>query len=199
MPWEDADLVPVSALQHYVYCPRQCALIHVECVWEENLYTMRGNRAHKQVDLPHEMMHEGMQVEYSLPIWSERLGLIGKADVVEFPNGVPYPVEHKVGRRQSRHADEVQLCAQALCLEEMLGVAVPKGAIFYRASRRRREIPFTDRLRREILQITNEVRVLLAQTRLPPPVSDGRCRNCSLVEICMPQLPLVLEAEEEMP
>ena len=196
MPWEDADLVPVSALQHYVYCPRQCALIHVERVWEENLYTMRGRRAHEQVDLPRGMMHEGVQVEYSLPIWSERLGLIGRADVVEFPDGVPYPVEHKVGRRKSRHADEVQLCAQALCLEEMLGVVVPKGAIFYRASRRRREILFTDELRAEVIRITEEVRVLLAQTHLPPPVNDARCRDCSLAEICMPQLALLLGAEE---
>ncbi len=196
MPWEDAELVPVSALQHYVYCPRQCALIHVERVWEENLYTMRGRRAHEQVDLPRGIMHEGVQVEYSLPIWSERLGLIGRADVVEFPDGIPYPVEHKVGRKNSRHADEVQLCAQALCLEEMLGVAVPKGAIFYRASRRRREILFTDELRAEVIRITEEVRVLLAQTRLPPPLSDNRCRDCSLAEICMPQLALLLGAEE---
>ncbi|MGY4706961.1 CRISPR-associated protein Cas4 [Candidatus Bipolaricaulota sp. J31] len=129
--WAQEGLVPISALQHYVYCPRQCALIHVEQIWEENIYTLRGRRAHERVEIPEGIVREGVRVEYALPLWSQRLGLVGRADVVEFPDGVPYPVEHKVGPRRARHADEVQLCAQALCLEEMLGVRVPKGALFY--------------------------------------------------------------------
>jgi CRISPR-associated exonuclease Cas4 len=137
-----------------------------------------------------------MPVEYSLPIWSERLGLIGQADVVEFPDGIPYPVEHKVGPRKAHHADEVQLCAQAICLEEILGVKVPKGALFYQASRRRQEVSFTEELRAEVAQVVAEVRALLSQTQLPPPVADARCRDCSLVEICMPYLPAMLEAKE---
>lgn len=192
--WEDDELVPISALQHYVYCPRQCALIHIEQIWEENLYTLRGQRAHERVEFPEEMLREGVRVEYALPLWSERLGLVGRADVVEFPDGVPYPVEHKVGPRRARHADEVQLCAQALCLEEMLGIEVPKGALFYRASRRRREVTFTPELRAEVERVVHEVRKLLRQRRLPPPVADARCRDCSLIESCLPFVPQALAA-----
>lgn len=180
--------IPISALQHYVYCPRQCALIHVEGVWEENLFTLRGRRAHEGVDVPEGMVREGVRVEYALPLFSERLGLVGRADVVEFHGGAPYPVEHKVGPRRARLADEVQLCAQALCLEEMLGVEVPRGALFYRASRRRREVRFTPELRALVERTVVEVRALLESARLPPPVHDARCRDCSLVDACMPYL-----------
>lgn len=180
--------IPISALQHYVYCPRQCALIHVEGVWEENLFTLRGRRAHEGVDVPEGMVREGVRVEYALPLFSERLGLVGRADVVEFHGGAPYPVEHKVGPRRARLADEVQLCAQALCLEEMLGVEVPRGALFYRASRRRREVRFTPELRALVERTVVEVRALLESARLPPPVHDTRCRDCSLVDACMPHL-----------
>ncbi|WP_234554066.1 CRISPR-associated protein Cas4 [Thermus caliditerrae] len=180
--------IPISALQHYVYCPRQCALIHVEGVWEENLFTLRGRRAHEGVDVPEGMVREGVRVEYALPLFSERLGLVGRADVVEFHGGAPYPVEHKVGPRRARLADEVQLCAQALCLEEMLGVEVPRGALFYRASRRRREVRFTPELRALVERTAVEVRALLESARLPPPVHDARCRDCSLVDACMPHL-----------
>lgn len=180
--------IPVSALQHYVYCPRQCALIHLEGVWEENLYTLRGRRAHEGVDLPEGMVREGVRVEYALPLFSERLGLVGRADVVEFHGEIPYPIEHKVGPRRARLADEVQLCAQALCLEEMLGVAVPKGALFYRASRRRREVAFTPELRARVEHTVAAVRALLDSRHLPPPVNDARCRDCSLVDACLPHL-----------
>ena len=115
------EQVMVSALQHYVYCTRQCALIHVDGAWQENIFTMRGRRAHESVDIPDGMIRDGIRVERAVPIWSDRIGLVGRADVVEFlPDGTPYPVEHKVGPRKYRRADEVQLCAQALCLEEML-------------------------------------------------------------------------------
>ena len=120
--------IMVSALQHYAYCPRQCALIHVDMAWEDNLFTMRGHRAHKNLDVPQGMMRDGLRVEIALPIWSEKLGIIGRADIVEFlSDGTPYPVEHKVGPRKYSRADEVQLCAQAICLEEMLGRSVPEG------------------------------------------------------------------------
>lgn len=195
MAWDEAELVPVSALQHYVYCPRQCALIHVERVWEENLYTLRGRRAHERVNIPKGMVREDVRVEYALPIWSERLGLVGQADVVEF-HPEPYPVEHKVGRRRARHADEIQLCAQGICLEAMMGIEVPRGALFYRASRRRREVIFTEELRAEVAQVVVKVRALLSQTHLPPPVADARCRDCSLAEVCMPYLPAMLETME---
>lgn len=188
------DPIPLSALQHYVYCPRQCALIHVEQVWSENLFTLRGQRAHEVVDIPEGMVREGVRVEQALPLWSERLGLVGRADVVEFVNGVPYPVEHKVGSRWAKRADEIQLCAQALCLEEMFGMPVPEGAMFYKASRKRREVAFTLELRAETLSVVRAVRLLLRQHQLPPPVADARCPNCSLIDTCMPQIPAALAA-----
>lgn len=184
--------IPISALQHYVYCPRQCALIHVEQVWSENLYTMRGNRAHENVDIPEGMVREGLWVERALPLWSERLGLVGKADVVEFVDGMPYPVEHKVGSKWAKRADEVQLCAQGLCLEEMFGVPVTGGALFYKSSRRRREVELTPELRAEVLAVISAVRQMLRQTQLPPPVADARCPNCSLIDTCMPDIPAAL-------
>lgn len=186
------DPIPISALQHYVYCPRQCALIHVEQVWSENLYTLRGNRAHDNVDIPEGMVREGVLVERALPLWSERLGLVGKADVVEFMDGVPYPVEHKVGSRWAKKADYIQLCAQGLCLEEMFKVPVPEGALFYKTSRRRREVAFSPELRSEVLAVISAVRALLRQTQLPPPVADARCPNCSLIDTCMPEIPAAL-------
>jgi len=185
--------VPVSAIQHYAFCPRQFALIHIEQVWEDNLYTQRGHRAHQKVHQPGGQTREGVKVEYGLAIWSDRLGLVGQADVVEFPDGRPYPVEHKVGPRKHRRADELQLAAQALCLEEMFGVGVPKGALYYRKSRRRREVAITDELRSGVHLIVVEIRRLLSHGQIPPPVNDERCRHCSLNDACMPQAARLLE------
>jgi CRISPR-associated exonuclease Cas4 len=192
--WDEP--IPISALQHFVYCPRQCALIHVDSIWEDNLYTLRGRQAHQGVDLPEGLVREGVRVEYALPLFSERLGLVGRADVVEFHGGVPYPVEHKVGPRRARKADEVQLCAQAMCLEEMLGMEVSKGALFYRASRRRREVVFTSDLRILVEETVSKVRALIQAAQLPPPVNDVRCRDCSLAEACMPHLVDLVKEEK---
>lgn len=177
----------ISALQHHSYCPRQCALIHVEQVFDENLYTLRGRRAHERAHDPEGALEDGVRVERGLSLFSERLGLIGKADVVEFrPGGPPYPVEYKSGpRRGSRH-DDIQLCAQAMCLEEMLGCGVPRGAVYHYASRRRREVTFDEALRSLTEQTVRDVRRLLATWILPPPVADARCPKCSLFDACMP-------------
>ena len=181
------EQVMVSALQHYVYCTRQCALIHVDGAWQENIFTMRGRRAHESVDIPDGMIRDGIRVERAVPIWSDRIGLVGRADVVEFlPDGTPYPVEHKVGPRKFRRADEVQLCAQALCLEEMLDMPVPEGALYYHKSRRRRPVTFDEGLRSEVMRVASEVRALIEVHKLPPPVADRRCTYCSLLEICLP-------------
>ena len=186
----------VSALQHYVYCPRQCALIHVEDAWQENIFTMRGKRVHDRVDIPDGMLRDGIRIERALPIWSDSIGLVGRADVVEFlPDGTPYPVEHKVGPRKYRAADEVQLCAQALCLEEMLGLPVPEGALYYHRSRRRRLVAFGDELRARVIRVTSEVRALFEMRTLPPPVTDGRCTRCSLLEICLPYAGTLMKEE----
>lgn len=201
MAWSDDTLVPISALEHYVYCPRQCALIHVEQTFDENIFTLRGRRVHERVDTPGDLAQHGVRVERALPLWSERLGLVGQADVVEFlPDGTPYPVEYKAGPRLARKADEVQLCAQAMYLEEMLGRTVLKGALYYYSSRRRREIEFTSELRRDVERVAHEVRELLNQINLPPPAADRRCKHCSLLDACLPfalmNFPKVLGSEE---
>ena len=127
-------------------------------------------------------------MERALPLWSTRLGLVGKADIVEFHGDTPYPVEYKYGpRRASRH-DNLQLCAQAMCLEEMLGQSVPKGAIFHYSSRRRREVIFNEKLRDLVERTVEEIRKTLEDILLPPPVNDKRCRNCSLQESCLPSV-----------
>jgi CRISPR-associated exonuclease Cas4 len=183
------EQVMVSALQHYVYCPRQCALIHVDDAWQENIFTMRGKRAHENVDIPDGMTRDGIRIEWALPIWSDTIGLVGRADVVEFSSdGTPYPVEHKVGPRKYRKADEVQLCAQALCLEEMLDMVVPEGALYYRKSRRRRPVTFGAELKSEVVRVASEVRELIEKGTLPPPVADTRCTYCSLLDICLPHV-----------
>lgn len=191
----------ISALEHYSYCPRQCALIHVEQVFDENLYTLRGRRVHERTHDPEEsVLEEGVRVERGLSLFSERLGLVGKADVVEFgPDETPYPVEYKSGtRRQNRH-DDVQLCAQALCLEEMLGRNVPLGAVYHYASRRRREVVLDEGLRSLTEEIVLAVRRMLAEAIVPPPVADARCPKCSLFDACMPfALAGVEEAESRL-
>lgn len=185
--------INISALAQYAYCPRRCALILLEQDWSDNEYTLRGTRAHETVDVPEGLIRERVQVERALPLWSERLGLIGKGDVVEFVDNVPYPVEYKVGNRWAKLPDEVQLCAQAMCLEEMFGVPVSEGALFYKTTQRRRVIDLTPELRAETLTIIRAVRQLMSQDKLPAPVADNRCPNCSLLNSCMPEVPQALQ------
>jgi len=186
--WRDEELVPISALQHWIYCPRQCALIHVEQVFEENVFTLRGQAVHKQVDIPETEMQGSLRIERALPLCSEKLGLVGRADVVEFREDTPYPIDYKLGPRRAKVADDVQLCAQAICLEEMLGASVMRGAIFHHKSRRRREVVFSPSLRNLVGQTTQEVRNLIKTFKVPSPVADARCRHCSLHEACMPNI-----------
>jgi CRISPR-associated exonuclease Cas4 len=184
-----AEPVPISALEHWSYCRRQCALIHVEQTFDENLYTLRGKSVHETVDEVHARAEGTVRVEYALPLWSELLGLVGKADAVEFlPAGTPYPVEHKCGRRARFGHAELQLCAQAMCLEEMVGLPVPKGAIFHFSSRRRQEVDLDGALRQQVHAAIDGVRALLGADALPPPRNDARCPRCSLVESCMPSV-----------
>ena len=186
--YDESDLIMLSALEHYSYCPRQCALIHQEQTFSENVHTLRGRAVHEQVDEPEGLIEKGVRVERALPLWSYRLGLVGRADVVEFNGNTPYPVEYKHGPRREKEHDDLQLCAQALCLEEMTGQAVPKGAIFHHSSRRRREVEFTPTLRAKVEQTALQVRQMLATRTLPPAVNDARCKNCSLQDSCMPKV-----------
>lgn len=185
--WQDHEIVPISALEHYSYCPRQAALIHIEAVWDENLYTLRGRFVHEQADEPGEERREGLHVERSLPLWSRRLGLVGRADIVEFHGSTPYPVDYKHGPSRKHEHDDLQLCAQAVCLEEMTGEPVPRGAIFHAISQHRREVEFDEGLRQRLQEAVAKLRESLPQTTLPEAPNDARCRNCSLHSSCLPQ------------
>lgn len=185
--WEEAEVVMISALQHHSYCPRQCALIHVEKVFDENIYTLRGQRVHERAHESEGSLEDGVRVERGLSLFSDRLGLIGKSDIVEFRTGeAPYPVEYKSGPRRGSIHDDIQLCAQAMCLEEMLGGDVPRGAVYHYASRRRREVAFESELRSLTEETVRVVRELLSTSTVPPPVADVRCPKCSLFDACMP-------------
>lgn len=183
------DAIAISALQHYSYCPRQCALIHAEQAWDENVHTLRGQALHERVDTPESRAEGAVRVERALPLYSRRLGLVGRADVVEFlPDGTPFPVEYKHGPRRATLHDDLQLAAQALCLEEMLGRPVPRGAIFHHSSRRRREVAITAALRAMVEELTPTIRAMLGSAQLPPPTADARCQECSLADLCQPML-----------
>jgi CRISPR-associated exonuclease Cas4 len=185
----EPDPIPISALQHWSYCPRQCALIHVEQVFADNVYTARGNAVHALVDEPGAERKGTVRIERAMPLWCDSLGLIGKADLVEFDaSGNAYPVEYKHGPRRQKQHDDLQLAAQALCLEEMTGKPVAEGAIYHFSSRRRREVAITPALRGLVAQATGEVRAIMASAQLPVPVNDARCRHCSLNEICQPKV-----------
>lgn len=192
----ELEQVPLSALQHWHYCPRQCGLIHLEQVFDENVHTLRGQAVHAKVDKPGVETAKGVRVERALPLWHDELGLVGKADVVEFSaSGVPYPVEYKHGSRHKAAdiaaCDDIQLAAQAMCLEAMTGHAVTEGAIFYATSKRRRVVPITTQLRAQVEQTARAIRQMFATASLPPVLEADqaakRCKACSLIERCQPQ------------
>ena len=190
---EEADSLPISALQHWAYCPRQCGLIHLEQAFDDNVHTLRGQAVHAQADRPGFEVRRGLRVERALPLFSDRLGLTGKADTVEFEaDGTPFPVEYKHGSRHKAAdiaaCDDLQLAAQALCLEEMTGHAVPDGALFYASSKRRRVVHIDAALRAQVADAVREVRAMLEAGRLPPPTADTRrCAGCSLRDRCQPE------------
>lgn len=191
---DDLDSLPLSALQHWAYCPRQCGLIHLEQAFDDNLHTQRGQAVHAKVDQPGDEERKGLRIERALPVWSDALRLIGKADVVEFePDGTPYPVEYKHGSRHKAAdiaaCDDLQLAAQALCLEAMTGRVVREGALYYASSRRRRTVPITPELRKKVVEAADAVHTMLASGRLPLPTQDTRrCKGCSLRERCQPEV-----------
>lgn len=190
--WEAEDPIPLSALQHAVYCLRQAALIHLERLWAENQFTAEGRVLHLTTDEPAGRRRGQVRRVTALPIVSRRLGIAGVADVVEFQAGAggetPFPVEIKRGRPKRHRADEVQLCAQGLCLEEMIGSAVPEGALFYAKTRRRVVVCFDAELRALTERSVGLLRDLFAGGRTPPAVYEAaKCRACSLLELCRPK------------
>ena len=189
--YSEDDLLPISALQHFLYCPRQCALIHVERAWSENVFTAEGRLLHEHVDRPQSESRGGVRLTYGLLLRSMRLGLTGKADVVEFhgkrDRKVPFPVEYKRGRPKQKDWDRIQLCAQAMCLEEMLATDVPEGALFYGKTRRREQVAFDERLRGLTAETARALHELVDLGVTPPPVADERCAACSLSGRCLPK------------
>ncbi|MBF0466179.1 MAG: CRISPR-associated protein Cas4 [Nitrospirae bacterium] len=195
--FSEDDLLPLSALQHLIFCERQCALIHIEQVWDENLYTAEGRIMHEHVDSGKSENRGDVRVATGVPIRSLMLGLSGKADVVEFHKirsdsnnkritWQPFPVEYKRGKPKRDNCDKVQLCAQAICLEEMLNIEVNHGAMFYGTTRRRLDVLFDDGLRHETTQAAIRLHELIESGITPPPVYSPKCKNCSLLEICLP-------------
>ncbi len=192
----EVEQVPLSALQHWHYCPRQCGLIHLEQVFDDNVHTLRGQAVHAKVDQPGVETAKGVRVERALPLWHDAMGLVGKSDVVEFlAGGVPYPVEYKHGSRNKAPdiaaCDDIQLAAQAMCLQAMTGKPVVEGALYYATSKRRRVVVITAQLRVDVAQAADAIRRMLASGELPAPLQDEqatrRCKACSLLERCQPQ------------
>jgi CRISPR-associated exonuclease Cas4 len=216
MPYSDGDLLPLSALQHLVYCERQCALIHLERVWVENRFTAEGRVRHERAHEAGSESRGALRIARGLPVRSLELGVSGVADVVEFHRvtsdgsrvsetgppeetdpvalpGVrgrwrPYPVEYKRGRPKSHRADEIQVCAQAMCLEETLGGYIAEGALFYGKTQRRKVVKFDRPLRDLVRETAVRLHALIESGEVPPPVFEKRkCSECSLVDICLPE------------
>lgn len=196
MTHSEDELLPLSALQHLVFCERQCALIHVEQLWVENLYTAEGRIMHERTDLGIRESRGNVRIEYGMPLRSLRLGLTGKADVVEFHLSSektakgkwhPFPVEYKRGKPKKDNCDKVQLCAQALCLEEMLNIQIPEGALFYGRIRRRQDVTFDKGLRQETESAAKQVHKLIKNGKTPKPVYSKKCDACSFIGLCLPK------------
>jgi CRISPR-associated exonuclease Cas4 len=201
---QDDDLLPLSGLQHLAFCPRQCALIHVEREWEENRRTEEGRTLHERVDAGYREFRQGLRQFSGVRVQSLRLGLQGRLDVVEVvkvseegSNAVYlglrgtwtlHPVEFKRGKPKEHDADRVQLCAQAMCLEEMTGATIPLGSLFYGQVRRRERVDLDEGLRDRVVLLAAQFREMVSKRILPPPSYGKHCRACSLVNICEPQV-----------
>lgn len=179
---------PLSALNDLLFCARRCFLHRVEGVWVENAHTLTGSQDHRRVHAAKDGDLATGRTARGLRLLSHSLKIQGVADLVEFPGGVPFPVEYKRGRRWKWDNDDVQLCAQAICLEEMLGVTIPAGAVFHVKSKRRRDVPFTTQLRDDTRRAAERLHALLKQSLAPPPVLHKKCKQCSLHALCMPEL-----------
>ncbi len=200
--YSDENLLMISALQHLAFCERQCALIHLEQQWEENRHTVLGELLHERVHAGEKESRGDCISIRSLRLVSYRLGLTGQADLVEFQRSIPgkgaslpgrdgqwlpYPVEYKKGKPKADNIDEVQLCAQALCLEEQLSVKIPEGALFYGAKKRRHPVSFSPELRKQTEDLAGRLHELIHSGKTPPADYSSKCKSCSLVEVCQPK------------
>lgn len=188
---ERISTLPISALNHLIYCERRAALVHIEHLWQENIFTSEGKVLHEKVDEGHGESRPGVRITRSLQLRSDALGLYGVADVVELhrmPDGgwQPFPVEYKRGKPKAHDADLVQLCAQAMCLEEIFRVPVPDGALFYGQNRRRLEVTFDNGLRELTRRTAARLHELIASSLTPRAVREKKCEACSLLSLCLP-------------
>ncbi len=218
-PYDSGErIIPLSAINQYLYCPRRAGLIHVEGTFTENEHTLIGSQFHEQADVPGYEKAAHTEVLRALPVWSQRLGLSGKCDIVEvklkrsskrkktryLPDNVEsvYPVEYKKGKRRKFDNDDAQLCAQALCLEEMFELEIPRGAIYHATSRRRREVEFDGDLRRLTEHAIEAVHRLIEEEVVPQAVHKPQCSECSLFHYCLPEItsapPILLQAGREV-
>ena len=199
--YKEDDLLLLSGIQHMAFCPRQWALIHIEQQWAENVKTIEGQHLHERVDDPfNKDSSSALVVWRSLNLISYELGLTGRADVVEFRKSdtginlpgkagkwIPYPIEYKRGKPKPDERDEVQLCAQAKCMEEMFGTEILEGALYYGETRRRTVVQFSTELRSQVEAYANEMHRLFEQGITPAPEYKSHCKSCSLIEICLPK------------
>lgn len=189
MPGNRENALPLSLLNDYLYCPRRAGLKIVEGWREANVHTERGDIVHEHSDLPGYEVVKGVTLLRALPVWSERLGLNGKCDIVEAQqDGGLVPVEFKVGKRRKWENDDAQLCAQALCLEEMFGITIPKGAVFHADSKRRRDVEFTAELRQATATAVADLHTMVLSQTVPRAQYREACEKCSLFRICLPKL-----------
>ncbi len=187
--YDESDYIMLSALQHYMFCPRQCALIHIEQQWAENRYTAEGKVLHERADSNKSERSGSVRIVRTLPICSQQYGLSGQADVVEFhDDGRVYPVEYKRGKPKQNRCDEVQLCAQALCLEDMLDMQIESGALFYGQRRRRKEVLLDGELRSLTQEIINKTHLLIERGITPATEYGKKCDACSLFSLCLPKI-----------
>lgn len=198
--YPEDNLLPISALQHFLFCPRRCALVHLEQMWQENVFTAEGQNLHQKTHTADTENRPGLRIVRGLRIHSFRLGLIGQADVVEFyqaQTGVPlagaeglwqpFPVEYKRGIQKIRREYEIQLCAQAMCMEEMMQVEISQGALFYGKSRRRMEVPLTSELRCQTEEAARGLHDLIDSGITPSAQYEKKCDSCSLYSRCLPK------------
>ena len=187
--FSDDDLLPLSALQHYLFCPRQTALIHLEQVWADNQFTAEGNVIHEKAHDGHDESRPGVRITRTMPVASRRLGIAGQCDIVEFhADGAVVPVEYKRGKPKSHDADRAQLCCQAMCLEEMLGVAIPNGFLFYGQRKRRATVSLDAALRNVVESTVAALRGMIDSRATPSAVYESKkCDSCSLIDLCQPK------------
>lgn len=189
--YTEDDFIMISALQHYIFCPRQCGLIHIDDVWQDNLFTVRGEILHEKVDTDSFESRGDVKTVRGLRIHSYKYGLVGRCDVVEFKETSQgkeiLPVEFKAGKPKEDISDKVQLCAQVLCLEEMLNIEISKAAFFYGKIRRREIVKISNELRSQTKDVIEKVRELIDKKIVPKIEYSSKCKNCSLITICQPK------------